>query len=113
MSSPDQHDVPPAPIEDAQVRRVPRYGVFLALGAGLGIVLALVLTFVFDGTGEKSPFTNLQYSQGQVFGFLLLFCIPIGIAIGGVVALILDRTVGRRRRSVRISHERIRTPDDE
>lgn len=99
-------------IEQARVRRAPRISVFLLLGAALGIVAALILTFSFDGIAEESPYTTAQYTTGQVFGFLLLACVPIGIALGGTVAVVLDRTVGRRTRRVTISHERIRTPED-
>lgn len=94
------------------MRRVPKYAVFLLLGAAVGIIATLILTFAFDGTAERSPFTELKYSQGQVFGFLLLFCVPVGVALGGLVALLLDRTVGRRSRTVRITHEHIQVPDD-
>lgn len=96
-------------IETARVRRSPRYGVFLAAGAALGLLAALVLTFVFDGW--KSPATGVTYSSGQVFGFLALYAIPIGIAVTGIVALILDRVASRRTHEVRISREQIRTDD--
>ena len=100
---------PPAAhrIETARVRRSPRYGIFFALGAALGIVAALVLTYAFDGTDDPSVATTVQYSTGQVFGFLLLWCIPIGVALAGVVALILDRRLSRRTREVRVDHERV------
>jgi len=96
-------------IEKAQLRRAPRYGVFLAAGAVLGILVAVILTFAFgsgEDTTDVSPFTGLTYTTSQVFGFVALACIPIGLALGGVVALILDRTVGRRSREVTIDHER-------
>jgi len=95
-------------VETAQVRRSPRFGAFMALGALLGVVVSLVLTFVFDGTDEKSPFTGFAYSQAQVFGFVALLCVPLGIALVGLLAVLLDRTVGRRTRDVRVTHERVR-----
>ncbi|MBN9215231.1 MAG: potassium transporter Trk [Microbacterium sp. SCN 70-200] len=102
MSESTQHH-----IESAQLRRSPRYAIFFVLGAALGILAALILTFAFDGTAEKSPSTQVLYSTSQVFGFLCLVCIPIGLALGGVVALILDRRFARRAREVRVDHERI------
>lgn len=100
--------------ETARVRRSPRYAVFFALGAAVGILIALVLTFAFDGTAQKSPTTQVLYSTSQVFGFLCLVLIPVGLALGGAVALILDRALARRAHDVRIEHERIEVihPDD-
>jgi len=85
-------------IESAQLRRSPRYAIFFVLGAALGILAALILTFAFDGTAEKSPSTQVLYSTSQVFGFLCLVCIPIGLALGGVVAPVrAPRARGARR----------------
>lgn len=98
-------------IESARVRRSPRYAMFLIAGAALGILVALVLTFAFDGTAERSPSTQVTYSLSQVFGFLALVCITAGVALGGIVALILDRTMTRRAREVRIDHEHIEAPE--
>lgn len=94
-----------------RVRRSPRYGVFLLLGAALGVVAAMVLTLAFQGTTEASPNSGIQYSNMQVFGFVTLICAPIGVAIGGAVALILDRAVGRRTRPARVDHESVHLPD--
>jgi len=91
-----------------RVRRSPKYGVFLVFGSVLGIIAAMILTFAFNGSALPSPNTNVEYTQLQVFGFVLLICIPIGMAMGGVVALVLDRVVGRRTRNVRMDHERVR-----
>lgn len=94
-------------IETAHVRRSPRYAIFFVVGAILGILAALVLTFAFDGTQQKSPSTQVLYSTSQVFGFLCLVCIPIGMAVLGAVALILDRRLSRRQHEVRVDHERV------
>jgi hypothetical protein len=105
----------PAPshrIETARVRRAPRYGAFLVVGAALGILVAMILTFAFDGSQEPSAVTRAAYSQGQVFGFIALFAIPLGIALAGVVALMIDRSMRRRAHDVRIDHERIDTAED-
>lgn len=94
-------------IESAHVRRSPRYAMFFLIGAILGMLVALVLTFGFDGTSDTSATTQAQYSVSQVFGFLCLVCIPIGMAVLGAVALLLDRGLSRRTREVRIDHERV------
>ncbi|GAA3036395.1 potassium transporter Trk [Microbacterium dextranolyticum] len=99
-------------IESAQVRRSPRYAMFFLVGGVLGVLVALVLTFGFNGTLDVSPTTQAQYSTGQVFGFLCLFCIPVGVAVLGAVALLIDRGFSRRVRDVRVDHERIVIDDD-
>lgn len=109
MSEPVEHAV--HRIETARVRRSPRYAIFCVAGAALGILAALILTFAFDGTAEASASTSVTYSTSQVFGFLSLVCIPIGLAVGAVVALVLDRSLARRTREVRIDHERVERTD--
>lgn len=89
------------------MRRSPRYAMFFVLGAAVGLVAAMILTFAFDGTSDVSPTTQVSYSTSQVFGFLCLVCVPVGLALGGVVALLLDRRLSRRTREVRVDHERI------
>lgn len=85
------------------VRRSPKYGVFTALGIALGLIAALILATAFDGTAEASPFTEVTYSQMQAFGFILLWCIPAGIALMMIVALILDRAAARRLRQATVT----------
>ncbi|GLJ61762.1 MULTISPECIES: potassium transporter Trk [Microbacterium] len=91
----------------AKVRRAPKYSVFAALGAAVGIIAALILSTVFDGTGEASPFTKVVYSPSQAFGFIMLWCVPAGVLLGMLVALVLDWTIGRRTREVHVAHEQV------
>lgn len=98
-------------IESVRVRRAPKIAVFLVLGAALGIVVAMILTFAFGGSAEESPNTGLVYTQGQVFGFLALICITVGVALGAVVALILDRRSSLHTREVQVDHESVRTDE--
>lgn len=90
---------------EATVRPVPRYGVFIGLGVVLGIIVAGILTAV--GSYEPSAALSVVYPPGQVFGFALLWTVPIGVAVGGGVALILDRLARKRARVVRVDHERV------
>ncbi|WOF22696.1 potassium transporter Trk [Microbacterium betulae] len=91
----------------AKVRRAPKYSVFAALGAAVGLVAALVLSTVFDGTSEASVLTQVEYSPSQTFGFIMLWCVPAGVLLGMLVALLLDWTIGRRTRDVRVAHESV------
>ncbi|BDV29462.1 potassium transporter Trk [Microbacterium terricola] len=93
--------------ETVRVRRAPKLSVFLLLGAALGLVVAMILTFAFDGTEAASPGTGMQYSTLQVFGFLALYCVPAGLAVMGLLAVWLDRRAARHTREVVVQHDRI------
>jgi uncharacterized membrane protein YccC len=75
-----------------RVKRSPRYARFMLAGALLFAVLALILTFAFPA--------NPTYDRGAVFGFLLLLCGTVGVALGAILALLLDRSSTRRARTV-------------
>jgi len=100
MSSPE-----PRETVEATVRRVPRYGVFMAIGVVLGIIAAGILTMV--GSYEPSTTLDVVYPPGQVFGFALLWTVPIGIALGGLVAIVLERIARRHDRVVRVDRETV------
>ena len=106
---------PPTLVEDelvtVTVRRSPKYAVFLIAGAAIGLLVALILTFAFSGTADESPNTGIVYSQSQVFGFLALIGITVGVLVGGVIALILDRALSRRTREVAADREHTRVVD--
>lgn len=94
---------------EATVHRVPRYGVFMAIGAVLGVIAAGILTLV--GSYEKSAALDVVYPPGQVFGFLLLWTVPIGLALAALVAIAIERLGRRRDRVVRVERETI-VPSD-
>lgn len=108
--------VPPTLVVDDEivtvtVRRSPKYAVFLIAGAVVGVIVALILTFAFSGTAEESPNTGMVYSQSQVFGFLALIGATLGVLVGGVTALILDRVLSRRTHDVTADREHTRLAD--
>ncbi len=100
MSAPE----PRKPVE-ATVRRVPRYGVFMGIGAVLGLIAAGVLTMF--GSYEPSEVLDVVYPPGQVFGFALLWTVPIGLGLGGLVAIVLERFARRHDRVVQVDRETI------
>ncbi len=93
------------------VRRAPRYGRFIVLGAIVGALVALILTFAFSGQPADDQL-GLGFDKGQVFGFLLLLCGTIGAALGAVAALLFDRSSERRARSMTAEHESTHRVDD-
>lgn len=96
---------------EATVRRVPRYGVFMGIGVVVGIIAAGILTWV--GSYEASTALDIVYPPGQVFGFLLLWTVPIGLALGGVVALLFERAARRHDHVVRVNRETVIPVADE
>lgn len=80
---------------------------FFALGAALGVIAAMVLSLTWSGgaaTPEASA-SGLEYSQAQVFGFALVYLVPIGVALGGVTAVVIDAVSSRRAREIEVGHE--------
>lgn len=112
--SPAPHDAPRVVVDDAvvtvRVRRAPKYAVFLTLGAVLGVLVALILTSAFGGAENESS-TGVVYSFAQVFGFLALIGIAVGVVVGGLVALIFDRVMSARAHDVTADRVRTRLVD--
>lgn len=103
MSAPTP--VPATETTEARIRRAPRLPVFLALGAVLGVVLALVLTAV----GDLDPAVGFS----GTFGYLCLWCIPIGLVVGALVGIVLDRVSRRRARLVTVERARVEGDDSD
>ena len=74
------------------VRRSPRFFNFMLLGAIIGAIAALVLTVAFP--------ENPEFGATQVFGFLLLAFVALGVTLGAIVAIIIDRVISRRGKTV-------------
>lgn len=96
-----------ATITEAAVRvqRSPRYFRFMITGAVVFAVIALILTYAFP--------ENPTYDRGAVFGFLLAICATVGVALGALVALLIDRAATRRARTVQADRIDVRLPDSE
>lgn len=94
-------------LERVRVRRAPKLSVFMILGGAVGLFTALILTFLYDGTANQSPNTGMVYSQGQVFGFLALIFVAIGLAVFGGIALIIDRASRRHAHEVTVDRETV------
>ncbi|MGM1030368.1 MAG: hypothetical protein ACQEWM_10975 [Actinomycetota bacterium] len=117
---PAQPDGPAQPDETREelrvtVRRAPKYGVFMAIGALLGIVAAYILSAVsapgVDAAGQPVDTT-------PVIGLMLVIGFVVGGTLGGIVAIIVDRALSKGARTVLA--ERVETreadaaaPDDD
>lgn len=84
MSEPQRRQV--------RVRRSPKIGVFLAIGAVVGALVAVV-------AGSIAP-QDSATPREQAVGYLLLLLAPLGAILGGAVALVLDRIADRGAKTV-------------
>lgn len=88
---------------EARIRRAPRLPVFLVFGAVLGVVAALVLT----AAGRLDP----EVGFGATFGYLCLWCVPVGLLLGALVAIVLDQVSRRRARLVTVERASLEGDD--
>jgi hypothetical protein len=83
--------------ERVEVVRSVRFGRVIIGGAVVGAVIATALTLSF-------PVASQDYTLGQVTGFMALVGAAIGLALGSVLALILNRAVSNRRGTAVAKH---------
>ena len=84
---------------EVNIRRAPSIGVFLIFGAMLGALVTLVLTSLC----EPDPKVGFL----ATFAYFCLYGIPAGLALGGLVALVLDRLSSRRARTVTVARDEV------
>lgn len=95
-------------VQDATVRRAPRYGAFIAVGALIGFIVTAIVTMQFPADPNVGLIASLAYFS--------LFGVSAGAALGALIALILDRRSLRRTRTVQVEHAEVGDvfrPDDE
>lgn len=76
----------------------------MAVGAGLGVVVGVALAASQRVSGPES----LQ----QVIGFMALLSGTIGLAVGATIAVILDRSLSARARTVQAKRTEVVNADD-
>ena len=82
---------------EVRIRRAPKLGVFLLVGAAIGALVTLVLTSLFPAD------PNIGFAAS--FGYFLLFGAPAGAALGALVGLVIDRISVARARTVTVERE--------
>ncbi len=80
---------------EVSIRRAPKIGVFLVVGALLGALATLVATSLFPA----DPAVGFLAS----YAYFCLFGIPAGVVLAAVVALVLDVVSRRRARTVTVA----------
>ena len=83
----------------AKIRRAPKYGPFLIIGGGVAAIVTFILTMSFP--------VDPAVGVGPLFGYFSLFGIPAGVAVGALVALVLDKRSARRARAATVEHETV------
>jgi hypothetical protein len=99
VSESDDRGVP------VRIRRAPKFGVFVVLGAVLGIIVSFILTAGFP----------IQESVGfaATFGYFAIYGLVGGILVGCIVAIIFDRVLARRAKTVAATRDVLQpAPDD-
>lgn len=94
----------PEPLKPTQVsiRRAPKLGVFLILGAMLGLIVTLFLTGLYP--------TEAGVGFATLFGYFALYGVPAGVVLGAIVGLIFDRISRRNAGTVTVQHEVVEGP---
>ena len=91
--------------DEVTVRRAPKVPVFLIMGAALGVVVSLVVTSLF-------PFDSGE-GVAQTYGYISLWGLTIGGAVGCVVAIVAEQVTSRGAKRVQVERERLEMPIDD
>jgi hypothetical protein len=84
---------------EVSIRRAPRIGVFLIVGAMLGALVTLILTSLFP----VDPLVGFA----ATYAYFCLFGIPAGLTLGAAIALLLDLISRRRTRTVTVARDEV------
>ncbi|WP_293698872.1 hypothetical protein [uncultured Agrococcus sp.] len=93
-----------------RVRRAPRYGVFMALGAvTLALAGGIVASMVEPGLQPDGSMIDTS----PVIGFTIVIGFVVGAGLGALIAVILDATVGRKSESAEAERTSVTVRYDE
>lgn len=79
------------------VRRSPKYGAFMAIGAVVGILVAWLLSSIVEPAVNEA---GQRIDTTAVIGLVLVIGFVVGAAIGGGVASIVDRALAKGTRTM-------------
>ncbi|PZQ87455.1 MAG: hypothetical protein DI534_14715 [Leifsonia xyli] len=89
----------PSEVQRASIRRAPKLGVFILVGAALGALVTLILTSLFPAD------ENIGFAAS--YAYFLVYGIPFGVVVGALIGLAFDRRSRRRAREVDVEHQRV------
>jgi hypothetical protein len=76
--------------QELSIRRAPKYLTFIILGGVVGIIVGFILNAVSE-----------QSTGAPILGYLIVFCSGLGVGLGVIVALVLDRVLRRKSKVVK------------
>jgi len=88
-----------AVVQDATVRRAPRYGAFIAVGGLVGFLVTAIVTMQFPADPKVGMVALVAYFS--------LFGVSAGVALGALTAILLDRRSFRRTRTVQVERAEV------
>lgn len=86
-------------VQQVTIRRAPKLGVFLVLGAAVGALVTLILTSLFPAD------PNVGFAA--TYAYFCLYGVPAGVVLGAIVGLAFDRRSVRKARTVTVEHEQV------
>ena len=92
--APQKANTTSAKTEKARLRRAPKFPAFMIVGGGIGALTTFILTNLFP--------VDPAVGFWSLFGYFALYGVPLGIVLGALLALILDRVASRRSREVEV-----------
>lgn len=84
--------------QKVRIQRSVRFGRVIIGTAVLGALVATFITLLF-------PVNEAEYTLGQVVGFMALVGAAIGLALGAVFALVLNRIAGKQQGTAIAKHD--------
>ncbi len=85
----------------ARVRRAPRFGAFIGVGAIVGLLVTVIVTTSFEADPSVGMWATVAYMS--------LYGVTGGVLLGAVAALIADRVSRRRARIVAVERGAVET----
>lgn len=84
---------------EVRVRRAPKFGAFMVVGGGVGLIATLTATSLFP--------VDPGVGFGALAAYFSLFGITAGVTLGALIALLLDRRSSKRSRIVSAERETV------
>lgn len=92
-------------VDEVRIRRAPKFPAFLVVGAGVGLIVTLILTSLFP--------VDPAVGFGPLFAYFSLFGVTGGVLLGALLAIILDRMATRRAKTVGVQREVVPPLEDD